>query len=710
MKPTDIKSWLPKKETDEERAARELAREKNYGGYRTADDGKRYWLNSKQITEFEEVNAKIEKDEDFWAWFKDFREKHKLWGSLPYTPKRGSVIWTPGEDDEYSWKGTKGGSLSEWWTGYGKSSYAWAGTGATKLALAMSAIRTVIRVIDDSDPPMSVHWAEMGASYTDFRGSKIFINPQPMKDEKLTEGQAIDISTAWGMHEASHAMYTKPIWDFLLKPTPLQPITIATLMGNLAEDIRIERLTAEKFPGFADYFAKGLEYLWGKSGGTPPAAYGPGLQDKVNFAIAAVKWPLEAEKLWGTTERAELDWWKDWAERYFRKVDIRAFAQEAITHLRIATEKEKADGESDEKGEGADGESDEKGEGKAAEEMDEMAAKEKEAAERLGAWERFVERIDEFMKKMGFKPTEFCSHPEAEDGLEPDESRSVERMVTEELRKEECPVKMPTGSFKPEVYVSKPEETTYSRQAYIGKPNPVLARLKAALLFRQELPQFANRLQREGNLDEEELWRWTASDYRVFEEKVVAVHPKVQMSLLVDLSGSMIGRNLTTAQELAQLFVWALRDMQNVTTKVFGHTANVKSSNDCQVYRLWEPGDPMSRIGLVASLPHQNNYDGYAIASVVQEILTRGEETEQRVVIVLADGYPAGYNYGGGPGMKHVKAVDDWARKQGVEVIQIAIDSDLDPARQSAMFKRWIPYTTTQALPRVLEQLLAKLT
>lgn len=699
MKPTSISSWVPKKESEEERAARELAREKNYGGYRQGGDGKRYWLNGKQITEFEEQNAKIEDDDKFWAWFKGFCEKNKLWGTVPYTPKRGAVIWRDEDDDEFSWKGKKGGALSEWWTGYGKSSYGWGSEDTTKLALAMSAIRTVIRVIDDSDPPMSVHWAASGMSYTDFRGGQIHINPKPMKDAKLKEGEAIDISTAWAMHEASHALYTKPIWDHLLKPEPLHPIAISSLMGNLAEDIRIERMTADKFPGFAEYFRKGLDYLWKSGDGKPPAAYGPSLQDKVNFAIAAVKWPAEAEKLWGTTERTELDWWKSWSDRYLAKPDIRAFAKEALDHLRIATEEEKEKGENDEKGEG-----------KAAGEMDKMTEEEKKEIERLGRLERFIERIGEFMERMGFKPTEFCSHPDAEDGLDGTENNAVERMVTDELRKEEIPVKMPNGNSFAQVYVSKPQETNSSKLSYIGKPNPVLARLKAALLFRQELPQFANRLQREGNLDEEELWRWTAGDYRLFEEKVIAVHPKVQMSLLVDLSGSMIGSNLRTAQELAQLFVWALRDMQNVTTKVFGHTANVTGSNDCQVYRLWEPGDPMERLGLISTLPHQNNYDGFAIASVVKEILERGEESEQRVVIVLADGYPAGYNYGGTAGMKHVKMVDDWARKQGVEVIQIAIDYELDPARQSAMFKRWIPYTTTQALPRVLEQLLAKLT
>jgi hypothetical protein len=669
--------------------------EAKYGGYRSDENKARYWLSPKQIAEFEESNAKIEKDEDFWKWFADFRKKHKLKESW-WSSTRGAVSW---EDEGV---GKKKSYLSEWWADdyIGKKSGLWTSTSeeATKLALALSAIRTVIRVIDDSDPPMSVKWAEQGMSYTDFKNNEIRINPGPVKDSKLKDGDAIDIATAFAMHEASHATYTAPIWEQMVKPDPIEPLAVSSLMGNILEDIRIEANTSAKFPGFADYFEKGLDYLWSSGTNKPPKAYGPGLQDKVNFVIGSVKWPKEAEKLWRKDEAVELDWWQDWSARYQadKTLPLRSFTQEAINHLRIATEEEKKNGEADEKGEG-----------KAAAEMDALTKKEEVMRRASSDFRRAVEKM---LAEGGYVIMEYCPHPDAEDGLDSSEATSVERMVTEELRQEDIPVKMPNGASFADVFVTKPSETEHSRASYVGKPDPALARLKASLLFRQELPQYTNRLQREGGLDDEELWRWSAGDYRVFEEKVVALHPKVQMSLLVDMSGSMIGTNLRNAQKLAQLFVWALKDMPNVHTKVFGHTANVSGSRDCQVYRLWEPGDSMTRMGLINSLPHSNNYDGFAIASVAAELMERGDIDEQRVLIVLADGYPAGNGYGGSQGMAHVKLVDAWARKHGVEVIQIAIDNELDPDRQSAMFKQWIPFVDTASLPAKLERLLAKLT
>ena len=683
----------------EEAAAKKKVHESQYGGYRWDENKDQYWLTAREIEEYNRQNSSIADDAEFWAWFEKFRKERKIFKS-----------WTSGARGEVKWEGgstkKKGSYLSEWWTegyfGGGKGYFSSSSSQAAKLAVGLAAIRTVIRVIDDSDPPMQVKWAEKGVSFTDFKNSIIQINPKPMADAKLKEGEAIDISTAFAMHEASHAQYTKPIWEQIIKPDYIRPVAISSLLANLLEDIRIEALTSEKFPGFIEYFVKGLEYLWKDTSSKPPKAYGPDLQSKINFAIAAVKWPKEAEKLWRATDGAEIDWWQDWSARYQAdtSLPLRALAQEGILHLRLPTEKEEKEG----KGEG---EGKEKGE--ASKEMDKMSEDEKKVEETYGPGSKFREAIESWLKRHGFEIIEYCPHPSFEDSLDSSVSIEVERLVTEEFRKEDIPVKMPNGSTFAEVYVSKPAEDERSRAAYIGKPDPSLARLKSALVFRQELPQYANRLQREGGLDEEELWRWSAGDYRVFEEKVIAVHPKVQMSLLVDMSGSMVGPSLRNAQRLAQLFVWALRDMPNVTTKVFGHTANL-TGRDCQVYRLWEPGDSMTRLGLIKTLPHMNNYDGFAIASVAKELMERGDENEQRVLIVLADGYPSGHGYGGSDAYQHVRNVDTWARKGGVEVIQIAIDEDLDPVRQSAMFKQWIPFTDTQSLPRKLEALLAKLT
>jgi len=104
-----------------------------------------------------------------------------------------------------------------------------------------------------------------------------------------------------------------------------------------------------------------------------------------------------------------------------------------------------------------------------------------------------------------------------------------------------------------------------------------------------------------------------ALQQKLTNEEVIAARPQTQLTFLVDMSGSMYGQKLRSAQELAQLFIWALRDMEGVETKVFGHTGDVHSIA-MEIYRLWEPGESMTRLGLINSMEHSQNYDGHAIA------------------------------------------------------------------------------------------------
>jgi nitric oxide reductase activation protein len=146
-----------------------------------------------------------------------------------------------------------------------------------------------------------------------------------------------------------------------------------------------------------------------------------------------------------------------------------------------------------------------------------------------------------------------------------------------------------------------------------------------------------------------------------------------------------------------------------VETKVYGHTGDVKDTNT-EMYELWRTGDPHERLGLIDTIEHIQNYDGYAIDWCAKEILSRGDEDEQRVILVLSDGLPEGTGYHGITAQKHVRDVVDWAEKKGVQVIQIAIDSGMDSTRQAVMFKEYIPFKDFNTLPQQLGKLLAKLT
>jgi Cobalamin biosynthesis protein CobT VWA domain len=666
-------------------------------GYRRNGENDSFRLTLNQLVEFETQNAKIISDAGFFDWFDEFIVEQKLIRDSDRPARRGEVIWD-GEESSSS----KGKWLSSWWAADAHYGFKSSNEDAMKLAIAMRPVQSIIRVVDDTIPPMRVEWAVSDISYTDWAKGTIAINPEPvLKTPKAQEGLAIDISCGFALHEASHSQHTRPLKDVPFVPTELRPLTISSLLLNVVEDARIEAKTSENFPGFRPYFEKVLDWLWDRSKDKLPTAYGPDLQSKISTMITAVRWAPHIARdgvLTDPSFPAELAWWQAWGQRYLDGADARAIIEEGLAHLALPTEEEQKDGKDGSSG----------NEGQAKQDLDALAERERKEEAAGAAIRTIIKRIIDEMTKEGLP--KFCPSPKEGEGLDPDLAGETERLTKEEFR-EEFPIIMHEGGRAPRLFVSKPLEDAGSRGHYIGKPDPVLQRLRAALRFRQELPQYDNRLLKEGTLDEEELHRWALGDYRLFKERIIEGRPKVQIGLLVDMSGSMMsGDHITTAQKLAQLFVWALTGMDGVVTRVWGHTGDVHHDADCQLYRLWEPGDPMTRFGLVATLPHANNYDGYAIDWCVRQLQGFGDESEQRVLIVLSDGYPSASYYGGERGMAHVRTVTDWAEKHGVSVIQIAIDSGIDARRQGRMFKRWLPFEGTAVLPRKLEQLLEKLT
>ena len=650
----------------------------NKGGYRYDEDGKDFYLTWDQLLTFEKQSDVTVDDDEFYAWFKQYREDENIWDrSASRVSRSYTSSWTDDEPKE------KGKWLSSWWA---KDVYrGWSSSNGsdTKLALVLQAVRTTIRVVDDTVPPLSVSWASDDRSYTDFKGHKIVINAAPVQDAAIEDGQAIDITTGFALHEAAHSQYSREPYGHLLEPEPLRPMKIAGMLLNFVEDIRIEAAVSEQYPGFTGYFEKSLEWAWKMSQPYLPKQWGPTLGDKMNGILAMIRFPEGPATLTDPSFADETPWWINWRDEYLAgKVNARTTIARGLDRLAEDEETKK--------------------------EMEAMADHEKAMEKMFDDLKDMLDKLtkeglDELMKIWGSdKPID------PDDLVSEDSAGRVEALIGEELRQEKIFIKTEDGRGNPPLTVRHPQETADSRRQYIGKPNPVLARLRAALVFRQELPRYTNRLLKSGNLDDEELWRWADKDYRVFNEEVIAARPQTQLSLLVDMSGSMWGEKLRTAQELAQLFIWALKDMEGVDTKVFGHTGDI-SSIAVEIYRLWEPGESMTRLGLINAMQHSQNYDGHAIAWCAKELRDRGQPDEQRILLVLSDGYPAAHDYGGISGQNHVRQVVTWAETQGVHVIQIAIDPSVEPSRQARMFKEYIQFTSLADVPKQLTRLLAKL-
>lgn len=684
------------------------------GGFRSDERKHTYWLTVEQLEEFERISDAITNDDEFWDWFKTFREAANIgdWASGT-SQRRGAVSW---DVSKYTEKPKK--FLSDWWTGEtykGWGSYISGrdDVDARRLALMLGAVETTVRIVSPMVPAPKVRFADEGqdTSYTDFEGNVLVISPDAVMNKKYEDGEAIDITTGYGLHEGSHSQYTRDVWTTLWKPQPLRPMGVATRLANFLEDVRIERLTSEEFPGFAAYFDKTLAHLWDKGKKHLPKEWGPELQDKLNAILVMLRWPAHVPTALADPSFAdEIPWWTEWNARYQRGgYELRQACIDGIVRLSLDP--------------------------KTKEEMGELGKEEEQEEKRQRlSWgtehqqKQLQELVDELLKNKskGKSGMSGCgSHPSGpanpkgkDEKVVQHVSDEVKKLIDSQLQQEYTLLRVEGSmeSANPIIYVTRPPEDEYSQSSYIGKPSPLVAKMRAAFTFRAAAPQWSVRGLKSGGIDDDELYRLNMNDMRIFEQTTIEQHPEVAISLLVDLSGSMVGSKLKTAQALSQLFLETLRGMKGVEPAVYGHTGDLAGYGhagqpDCDIYRIWEKGDPMSRLGLITTLPHSDNYDGHALAWVIKANANRATPDQQRVVIIMSDGHPAGMGYGGDEAYKHVRQVVEWAEKKELTaVIQIAIDPAMDPVRQARMYKHWVPFESNEALPKQMTQLLLKVT
>lgn len=668
------------------------------GGWRGDEKKKVYWLDLRQLIEFEQHDQSIKGDKEFWAWFRDFRDDEGI------GVKRSWASWRDNAGDW--WDQHKPTSyLSKWWGDWGYSSQ---NELAKKLAIALKAVQTTVNVVNTTGQRYVVSFADdspdVQTSFTDFDEKRVVVSPQPLLDSSLSQDDAIEIITGYGNHEASHVRDTEPIKDALAFPELIEPLTVAQRILNIIEDQRIERNTSELFPGFAAYFEKMLAYLWKRTEKHKPKEWGPDLMAKLNAVLMAVRWPEEFEPT--AIQNDELyehfNWTRDWSERYLAgDLEPRQAIVEMMLHLKADPETEK--------------------------QLQELADREKELREGMGYGEPQTLTDEEFNRMMEDLREQLKDGREIETCPSPSHGQTREIRLTEEQAKEvrklvnwDYEMKDPVVKMKdiygteqgPAITWLKPELDNDARAAY-RKPTDLVAKLKAAFVFRKAAPEFSDRLLRSGAVDEEELWRFGAGDYRVFERRITATAPETQVTLLIDMSGSMNGERIQTAYELGNTMLECLLTLRGVRVRVRGHTTPPMEAagGECVIYRLWEQGDLVERLGLIDTTPHGWNYDGFAIDAVAQEMLDNQRAREDMVVIVLSDGKPnaRGFSYSGAPAMDHVRQVVDHYQRQGVTIIQIAIDPEMRTDDQARMYEHWIPFENRDELPKQLTQLLIKL-
>ena len=691
---------------------------KRGGDFRQSQTGQMYFVPLELLPEFdfhdENTPNTAEENKNFWAWMDEWIKTNELKPEARRNT-RATVQATDFGFGSGGWGSAPKKFLSDWWGG--SKFFKGASSDERKLSIAQQAVQSTIRVVDSHERRLRVQLADRDhkermeveaaagkwgpTSMTDFGTQDIYVSACALVDPEIEQGDGIDITTGFALHEASHAQYSEDNFHAIEQPTRLEPLGVAGFLYNIAEDVRIEANTSEEFPGFEAYFEKTLEYMWDEFvSENAPTEYGPDLQNKLNAAIASVKWPTEYKPMVDDAGDAELsaefDWWRQWSDDFVAgSITARKALVKAIDHLAEDPKTKK--------------------------EMDERAAQEK--ADELDK-KHIGEALAKAMGKMegvikGCSSTESGVHdPHLDKGaLKSEEAERVNGFSEEQYREESTMhTQIPSGSGGPETIVSlHPKENDYSKSMYTPPPNGLIHKTRAAFLLRPSAREWTDRLRKNGAVDEDEIWRGGAGDMRMFEQRYVESTPDTSIALLIDQSGSMMGSKLEAAVQAATLVHHCVKDMRGVDVRAYSHTADGRDCGygNAVVYRLWEKGEPLSRLGIALEREPHNNYDGYAIGWVVEDMLKNSTPDQQKIMFVFSDGLPAASSgYGGEWGMNHVRQVVDWAKRKGVEIVQIAIDPyGLKEEHQKVMFDHYVMYDHArglEALPGQLVSLMKK--
>jgi len=177
----------------------------------------------------------------------------------------------------------------------------------------------------------------------------------------------------------------------------------------------------------------------------------------------------------------------------------------------------------------------------------------------------------------------------------------------------------------------------------------------------------------DGRLDSRSAWRYDArNQVDIFRERKNPSPTKLNVFLLVDASGSMMGRSACNAQDVSATLVDAFKHIPTVRMHVWQHWA---MGGGATLLRRFEPG--MSLEGLT-KMPETagGNADNFALRAMGDRAVQLQRPDTQSVIIMISDGRPSvsGKNARISDPVVHAqKTVADLARKR-VSVLSVAIE------------------------------------
>lgn len=505
-------------------------------------------------------------------------------------------------------------------------------------------------------------------AYTNWKAKTIYVNPAPLFDKSLSIDEQADILSGLACHEISHTRYGKQTFEAVRLFYPNS--SNAHALGNLLDDIRIERRFSAAYPGFADVFKSPMAWVSSLNAGSKPTS-------GLDIAVRATRYDSTTD--WTDTDPAERQWWQDWGERWSQSDEAPELIKgvsEGLQHLAEAQQQQQggdtqdgeqedgddgepmpSDGQSDGEQEsqnnsnnqqsgdsGDDSESNESGESSESGEPDESGSG--------SGGSRLYDDSDDAPQSTS---VDSCASHAVDNVLDAQEQYDQQQFEYQQSRDE---------SFK----TSEGDTVKVYNRTFDAKPNerydnPQITRSVRDAIARSRTGVGAPmHNQKHGSINNNALHRIAFGDADLFTRNTAKAPGRYNIWMMIDSSGSMEGSPMLRTKQVAIAIAKAIGNFPNIRAKAFGWTGYVTGYvRTAEIKYVWTSGESPYSIGALNA--SSSTPDSATMTWAADNIVKDCRNNEQPVIIMLSDG----------AGNSDLNERVAKARKRGVHVYSVSL-------------------------------------
>lgn len=276
-----------------------------------------------------------------------------------------------------------------------------------------------------------------------------------------------------------------------------------------------------------------------------------------------------------------------------------------------------------------------------------------------------------------------------------------------------------TGEIEDRNWTTKEEKIPAIKNAEVLLYNLLVSQNKRTITVIQNSFQFQENVAAMhtrgltlGDIDDNALHKVRYDRRTIYERKDVVKAQEHLVGILIDQSGSMRGGRIADARKVAILIYEALKDIEGIQSLIMGHTAQEDDHDEVTMIPYVVP-EKDNHCALITAKARLQNIDGIAIKHMAKR-MGKVSVGGRKLMLIISDGCPGGYGYGGLSAIEHTSNQVNIARKQGIEVFGIGIENAFDSDTGENLYgkRNFVVLSDTSSSLRVmaakLKQFLAK--